>query len=179
MRISATTSVSVVALAAVAVLGAQYAGATQSSNAPAAEPNIAYLYSTQDNRGTGQVYYTIPNPPPGAYLASYTANFYPKGTPGAPVTFSCFLLKNGALRSQSTTSTTYTSGFFAAVNGANSVNVAEGDTFQAGCGLAADRTWRYGPRALQVSFTRTDGLVNLPLGASEQQGQLLQATTTR
>lgn len=172
MRISATTSVSVVALAAVAVLGAQYAGATQSSATREAEPNIAYLYSTQENRGTGQVTYTIPNPPPGTYHASYTANFYPKGTPGAPVTFSCFLLKNGALRSQSTTSTTYTSGFFAAVNGSNTVQVAEGDTFEAGCGLTEDRIWRYGTRALQVSFIRADGLVTMPLGASEQEAPL-------
>ena len=185
MRISTTTSVSVVALAAVAALGVQYAGAAPTSVAPhsnaatsagstvttkgtllpqgKARANIAYLYSSQDSSGSGQLEYTIPNPPSGYYHASFTANFFPDGTPSAPVTFSCYLEKNFEMRAQSTVSTTYDDGFYAGVNGSNSVKVNPGDTFTAGCGTADGSTWAFGSRPLQVSFTRIDGLTNIPL----------------
>lgn len=192
MRISTTTSVSAVALAAVAVLGASYAGAAPSPAASSprasavgtslgaatsggtlqeiasARPNIAYLYSTDDISGNDQVTYTVPNPPKGYYHASFTANFFPQGTPSAPATFSCWLLKNGQMRTQSTVSTTYDSGFYAGANGANSVKVNPGDTFEAGCGTADGTDWQYGSRSLQVSFTRIDGLVNVPLNKTAQ-----------
>ncbi len=192
MRISATTSISAVAVAAVAVLGAQYADAASnhvtpaahvSSSAPnrpgsgaaqlAAAPlrNLAYLYTTSSSGGNDQVFITVPNPPAGVYAASFAANMFPAGTPSAPETFSCYLLKNGDLRAQSTAQSVSTGGFYIGLSGSNTVKVASSDTFQAGCGTVDGTDWTYGSRPLQVTFTRLDGLVAQTLPMAQQQQQ--------
>src|SRR4051794_26347769 len=112
MRISAARATSVIAVAAVAVLGAQYASAAPSHDGRKGQPNISpirninYQYSTSTAGGTGDVVFDIPNPPKGFYSATFTANFFPEGSPAAPETFACSLIKDGStMRAQSTVST--------------------------------------------------------------------------
>jgi hypothetical protein len=119
--------------------------------------NIGRVYTTGAAGGTAQVTFDVPNVPKGIYLATYTANFFPQGTPAAPVTFSCFLLRDGALVSQSTTSTTYASGFYAGVNGSTVVKVVPGTNIDAGCGLTSG-AWTFGTKKLTVTLTRLDGV---------------------
>ncbi|MDX6298661.1 MAG: hypothetical protein QOI51_2518 [Nocardioidaceae bacterium] len=173
MRISISKTGTVVAIAAVAALGAQYAsaapnhGANQVHNNVAPLRNIAYVSSASSTGGTGEVAYSIPTPPRGIYEGSFSANFFPEGTPSAPETFSCFLVKDGTtLRAQSTVSTTYSSGFYAGVNGSNTIKVAAGDTFQLYCGTADGTAWSWGSRPAQVTLTRLDGTVPGVLAAT-------------
>ena len=108
MRTRAVRTISILALAAVAVLGTAYANAAPKHTAAAkiaattgstshnggtmkATPfaslpkkNIAHVYSTSTAGGTGELLFTIPNPGKGVYAASFTANFFPAGTPAAP-----------------------------------------------------------------------------------------------
>jgi hypothetical protein len=190
MQITAAKTISAIAIAGVAVLGAQYAGAApahhaaSSSTAKSADPdiapirNIAHVYSVSTSGGTGQVSYSITNPPAGIYAASFTANFYPQGSPAAPETFSCYLLKDGAMRAQSVATGTYTSGFYLGVNGSNTVKVTSGSVFTVGCGLADGGAWTWGTQPLQVTMTRVDGL-SLHSLAKQAGKTLMPVATTR
>jgi hypothetical protein len=166
MQITAAKTISAIAIAGVAVLGAQYAGAAP-SHAPAkhgASPNvspirnISHLYSVSTTGGTGQVEFTVPNPGNGPYLVSFSANFFPQGTPEAPKTWSCYLVKDGTMRAQSTASSTYDSGFYVGVNGTNTVKLVSDTSLTVGCGLADGGTWTWGTRPLQVVLTQVDAL---------------------
>jgi hypothetical protein len=120
--------------------------------------NVGRVFTTTAAGGTGQITYDVPNVPKGVYLATYTANFFPQGTPGAPVTFSCFLLKDTlTLLSQSTSSSTYTSGFYVGVGGSTIIKVAPGTNVDAGCGLTSG-AWTFGTKKLTVTLTRLDGV---------------------
>jgi hypothetical protein len=165
MQITAAKTISAIAIAGVAVLGAQYAGAAP-SHGPAKHAsvdvapirNISHLYTVQTSGGTGQESWTIPNPGNGAYIASFSANFFPQGTPAAPKTFSCYIVKDGLMRTQATASSTYDSGFYVGVNGSNSVKLLSGTSLTVGCGLADGGTWSWGTRPLQVLLTQVDAL---------------------
>lgn len=181
MKISAAKALTVIAITGVGVLGAQYADAAPSHlgtstsaagavSAPTSggamhpmgiqpKRNIARLYTVSTSGGNGRVYFTIPQQHAGVYAASFSANFYPQGTPAAPKTFSCFLTKDGTMRAQGTVSGTYDSGFYLGVNGANTVKVSPGDELQVGCGLVESEDWEWGTRKLQVTLTKLDGLV--------------------
>jgi hypothetical protein len=119
--------------------------------------NVGRVFTTADAGGTGQVIYDVPNVPKGIYLATYTANFFPQGTPAAPVTFSCFLLRGVSLISQSTSSSTYTAGFYVGVGGSTIVKVGSGTDVNAGCGVNGG-PWTFGTKKLTVTLTRLDGL---------------------
>jgi hypothetical protein len=187
MQITAAKTISAIAIAGVAVLGAQYAGAAP-SHAPArhsAQPliapirNMSHVYSVSSPGGTGQVSFTIPSPPLGVYAASFTANFFPEGSPSAPETFSCYLLKDGAMRAQSTASSTYTSGFYVGVNGGNTIKVDPGTQLSAGCGVADGTAWTWGTRPLQVTFSRMDGITNGTLAKAAHKALVPVATAGR
>jgi hypothetical protein len=120
--------------------------------------NVGRVYTTAANGGNGQVAFNVPNVPKGIYLANYTANFFPKGTPAAPETFSCFLLRDGTLVSQSTGSSTYASGFYVGVNGSMIIRVVPGTNVNAGCGQVSG-AWTFGTKKLTVSLTRLDGQI--------------------
>lgn len=169
MQITVARSIAIIAVAAVGVLGAQFASAATSHVSKAPTRNIAYLYAESSPGGTGQVNYQIANPPAGIYAGSFTASFYPAGTPGAPETFSCYLMKNGQMRAQSTVSTTYSSGFYAGVNGANTLKISAGDAIVVGCGTDDGTAWTWGTRPVQLTLTRLDGLSlrTLPLSAQK------------
>jgi hypothetical protein len=176
MRIHAAKIVSIAALAAV-VLGTVYASAapnvavTKGSNGSSlrtvAAPirNVAHVYSVSATGGTGQVSYTIPNPGRGVYAASFTANFYPQGSPSAPATFSCYIIANGLMLAQSTSSSTYSSGFYVGVNGGNTVRLTDTSTLSLGCGTADGSAWNYGTRQPQVTLTKLDGMIGAAISA--------------
>jgi hypothetical protein len=165
MRISAAKVTSVMAVTAVAVLGAQYASAAPSHQGKDAQPNIApirninYQYSTSSTGGTGDVVFNIPNPPNGFYAASFTANFFPQGSPAAPKAFACSLIKDGTLmRAQSTVTSASDSGFYVGVNGGNAIKIDGVAQFQMFCGTDDGSDWTWGSRPLQVNLVRLDGL---------------------
>jgi hypothetical protein len=165
MQITAAKTISAIAIAGVAMLGAQYAGAApghgsvkQASVDVAPIRNLSHLYTVSTSGGTGQVSFTVPNPASGAYIASFSANFFPQGSPAAPKTFSCYLLKDGLMRAQATASSTYESGFYVGVNGTNSVKILPTSSLTVGCGLADGGAWSWGTRPLQVLLTRVDAL---------------------
>jgi hypothetical protein len=161
MRISAAKTLAVMGVATVAALGTQYASAAPSSPAQgahntvtAALPNIDYQYSTNTTGGTGDVVFTIPNPPKGFYYASFTANFYPQ----ASQTFSCSLIKDGTtMRAQSTVASLSDSGFYAGVNGGNAIKIDGIAQFYVHCGTADGSAWDWGTRPVQVNLIRLDG----------------------
>jgi hypothetical protein len=166
MQISAAKTISAIAIAGVAVLGAQYAGAapTHATDKQGASPNVAplrnisHLYTVATSGGTDQETFTVPNPGNGAYLVSFSANFFPQGTPAAPKTFSCFVVKDGTMRAQATASSTYDSGFYVGVNGTNTVKLLSDTSLTVGCGLADGGSWTWGTRPLQVVLTQVDAL---------------------
>jgi hypothetical protein len=183
MRMTATKTVSLVGIVAVAALCTQYASAATTAGARhdaqqgvAPLRNIAYQYSTATSGGTGDETFTIPNPPNGLYYASFTANFYPEGSPGAPETFGCSLIKDGTImRAQDTASTTYDEGFYAGVNGGNVIKIDHVAQFQVFCGTDDGTSWTWGTRPVQVNLVRVDGLVqggNMTQPAPKQRGQL-------
>jgi hypothetical protein len=184
MPITAAKAAAAVAIAGVAVLGAQYADAVPAPLSHSVHPNIApvrniaHVYSTSGTGGSGEVFYDIPTLPNGVYAASFTANFFPQGTPSTPVTFSCFLTKNGSMRTQSTSESTYTSGFYVGVNGSNTVKSVSGDSFQVGCGTADGSAWTYGTQPLQVTFTRLDGITTGGISKAKH-GTLKTSVATR
>ena len=118
--------------------------------------NVGHVFTATTNGGTGQVTYNIPNVPKGIYLATYTANFFPQGTPAAPVTFSCFLLRDGSLVSQSTGLSAAGSGFYVGVNGSTIVKVVPGTDVNVGCGTLSV-PWTWGTKKLTATLTRLDG----------------------
>ncbi len=187
MQITAAKIISAIAITGVAVLGAQYAGAA-SSHAPAKHGvsadvapirNISHLYSVSTDGGTGQVLFTVPNPGNGAYIASVSANFFPQGSPAAPKTFSCYILKDGLMRAQSTASSTYDSGFYVGVNASNSVKLLSSTSLQVGCGLADGGDWTWGTRPLQVLLTQVDALTTGGLSKAAPKGGVLSQVATR
>lgn len=188
MRITAAKISAVVTVAAVAALGAQYASAapSHSTSSKSANPNVAplrnlaYQYSTATTSGSGQVSFHIPNPPNGVYAASFTANFFPAGSPAAPVHFSCYLTKDGAMRAQSTADSTWSSGFYVGVNGANMIKVdSSANDLEVGCGTDDNSAWQFGTKPVSVTFTRLDGLVNKSLDKTLQKGHLSAGVTGR
>lgn len=179
MRNTAVRIVTVVGIAAVAALGTQYASAAPGHDvrhAVAPLRNIAYQYGTSTTGGSGDVEYNIPNPPNGLYYASFSANFFPAGTPSAPETFGCSLIKNGSImRAQDTTMTASSSGFYAGVNGGNVIKIDGVSQFQMFCGTADGSAWTWGTLPVQVNLIRIDGLQaggQLGGGAPKQRGQL-------
>jgi hypothetical protein len=162
MQITAAKTISAAAIAGVAVLGAQYASAAPSQDAHAQIAplrNIAHVYSARTSGGTGQAIFAIPNPGNGIYQASFSANFFPEGTPSAPETFSCAIVKDGGImRAQDTVSTTYSSGFYAGVNGSNTIKMAPGSSFDLYCGVDDGTDWSWGTLPAQVTLTRLDGV---------------------
>jgi hypothetical protein len=195
MRMSAARTMSIAAVVAVAVLGTAYAsGASSHNNAPsnaavtglatagsapssggslsaitAPVRNIAHVFGTSDPGGSGQVTWTVPNPGRGTYAASFTANFYPAGSAGAPVRFSCFLLRNSAMLSQSTVPSTSTGGFYVGVNGGNTLSLKNATTVTVGCGTDDNSAWTWGTRSVQVTLTRLDGRANGSVFAPSKQ----------
>ncbi len=198
MRISAVKVMSIITIAAVAALGAEYASAAPSHNTTKApttsssvvhnggtlqtvplgvpRKNIAHVYSTSTTGGTGEVIFTIPNPVPGVYAASFTANFFPAGTPSAPETFSCFITQNGSMRAQSTVSTGYSSGFYAGVNGGNTIRLVAGDVLNLGCGTADGSSWTFGTQLVQATLTRLDGMTSGTVSAAAHKSGAASAT---
>ena len=186
MRISVSKVSAVVAVAAVAALGAQYASAAPSPGAKGANPNvapirnIATMYSTTSTGGTGDVDYTLSPVAPGVYQASFAANFFPEGTPSAPETFGCSLIKNGSImRAQSTVSTGYSSGFYAGVSATNTVKMNAGDHFDLFCGTADGTAWTWGTLPAQVTFTRLDGLAGGTISPSKHKTGSMSVAGTR
>jgi len=118
--------------------------------------NVGHVFTATTNGGTGQVTYNIPNVPKGIYLATYTANFFPQGTPAAPIAFSCFLLRDGSLVSQSTGLSAAGSGFYIGVNGSTIVKVVPGTDVNVGCGTLS-AAWTWGTKKLTATLTRLDG----------------------
>jgi hypothetical protein len=120
--------------------------------------NVGRVFTTGATGGTGQVTFDIPNVPKGIYLATFTANFFPQGTPGAPVAFSCSLLKDTLTQlSQSTSTSAAASGFYIGVNGSTVVKVVPGIDLTASCGLVSG-VWTFGTKKLTVTLTRLDGV---------------------
>lgn len=164
MRLSAAKTIAAVGLATAAALGTQYASAAPSTPAAGASPqvvqaNVDYQYTTNTTGGTGDAVFNIPNPPNGLYYASYTANFYPQGSPGAPVQFACSLIKDGTiLRAQSTFTSVSDSGFYAGVNGSNVIKIDGVSQFAMYCGTADGSSWDWGTRPVQVNLIHIDGL---------------------
>jgi hypothetical protein len=172
MRISVSKIISIVAIAAVAVLGVDYVGSAAGHNANplTVNANIAHVYSVSDTGGSGQKLYNLPALQ-GNYAASFSANFFPQGTPSAPVSFSCFLLKNNNMRAQDTSVSTYSGGFYIGVNGVNTVHVTTSDVLQVGCGIQSG-AWSWGTRPLQVTLTNVDGFQNFPLSGPAKSATL-------
>jgi hypothetical protein len=190
---------SVVAIVAIAILGTVYASAATnhdaaSSNAAvttgasptsggalhaiiAPKRNIAHLYSSSSTGGTGQVAFSIPNPGKGIYAASFTANFFPQGSPGAPVVFSCYLTRNSAMVAQSTVPSTEASGFYVGVNGGNTVSLANSTVLSLGCGTTDGSTWTFGTRKPQVTLTRLDGKATGSITVPTRKPSSVSATT--
>jgi hypothetical protein len=184
----------IVAVAGLAILGSAYANAkplqgTSKANASAtgttsaasgatvalkAVPdvgpvkNIAHSYSTATTGGTGEVLYSIPSLPDGIYEVSFTANFFPAGTPAAPVQFSCGILNGSGvnLYAQDTSLSASTSGFYVGVNGAAFLRNPSSLGVQAFCGTIDGSTWSFGSRPLVVTLTRMDGLTHGSLSPS-------------
>lgn len=181
MQMTAAKTISAVAIAGVAALGAQYAGAAPTHQAHAQVApirNVSHLYSVSTAGGTGQVTFTVPNPGTGAYIASFSANFYPQGTPAAPKTFSCYIIKDGQLRTQETATSTYDSGFYIGVNGTNSVKLLPTTSLTVGCGLADGGDWTWGTRPLQVLLTQVDALGVAGMSKMTQKSTLIPSTTS-
>ena len=193
MRIHAVKIMSVAAIAAVAVLGTVYANAGPSHTAVSSKAavtstsksanggtlkahpfasvpkkNIAHTYTTSTTGGTGQLIFNLPNPGKGVYAASFTANFFPEGTPGAPETFSCYITKDGSMLTQATASSTYTSGFYVGVNGGNIVQLTGSTALSVGCGVADGTAWTWGTKPLEASLTRLDGITSGSLAGTAQ-----------
>jgi hypothetical protein len=124
-----------------------------------AKPNVAHKFATSSSGGTGEVDYTIPAVANGNYLVSFTANFFPEGSPSAPETFGCALITNTALISQDTSSSTYTAGFYVGVNGVTVVHNPTAAGLFVACGTADSTAWDFGTNPLSVTLTRIDGLV--------------------
>ena len=160
MRITAAKTIVAIGIAAVAALGTQYASAAPSGLTTGADPhvvapNISYQYSTSTTGGTGDVAYTIPNPPNGLYYASFSANFFP----ATDEEFGCSLIKDGSImRAQDTVTTLSDSGFYAGVNGGNVIKIDGTAQFQMFCGTADGSTWSWGTRPVQVNLIHIDGL---------------------
>ncbi|MEP6527054.1 MAG: hypothetical protein ABJA86_07795 [Nocardioidaceae bacterium] len=127
------------------------------ANALLQAKNVGRVYTTAAAGGTGQVIFDVPDVPNGIYLATYTANFFPQGTPGAPIPFSCFLLRDGIMSTQSTSSSAAASGFYIGVNGSTVVKAVSGTDLTAGCGLTSG-AWTFGTKKLTVTLTRLDGV---------------------
>jgi hypothetical protein len=70
------------------------------------------------------------------------------------------------MSTQSTTSIEYSSGFYAGVNGSNTIKVSAGTTINPGCGTADGSAWTFGSRQLQVTLTRLDGMITGSLSPS-------------
>jgi hypothetical protein len=184
----------IVALAGVAILGSANAGAkplrsTSTANAaiagstatasgstvalkavPFAGPvlNVAYSFSTATTGGTGQVFYAIPAVPRGVYEVSFTANFFPVGSPAAPITFACGIVNgtSATLYTMGTTASVTATGFYVGVNGAAFVRNPTSLGVQAFCGTADGSAWDFGTRPIQVTLTRLDGLSHGSLNPS-------------
>jgi hypothetical protein len=194
MRMSAAKTISIAAVAAVAVLGTAYASGASSHKAPsnaaiaavssvsrpsnagslisaitAPVRNIAHVYGTSDTGGSGQVTWSVPNPGKGTYAASFTANFFPTGTPGVPVRYSCFLVRNSTMLTQSTSASTASSGFYVGVNGSNTVQLKGATTLTLGCGTDDFSAWTWGTRSVQVTLTRLDGRATGSVSAPTKQ----------
>ncbi len=183
----------IVAVTGLAILGSAYANAkplqgTSKTNAsatgttstasgatvalkavPDAGPvlNVAHSYSTT-TPGSGGVIYSIPSLPAGVYEVSFTANFFPAGTPAAPVQFTCAILNGtGAiLYAQDTSSSETTSGFYVGVNGATFLRNPSSLGVEAYCGTGDGSAWTWGTRPLVVTLTRLDGLTHGSLSPS-------------
>ena len=182
MRFSTSKSIAaVIAIGTVGFLGAQLtnAGAAATPRVTPIKKNIAHVFHTSTHGGTDEKFYTFTNPGKGVYLASFTANFYPGGTPAAPETFSCAIIIDNVLVLQSTSSSTYSSGFFVGVNGVNVITLQGTEVLQAMCGTADGTSWLYGSKQFEVTFTDLDGRTNSALApsATTRQTEKLQATT--
>lgn len=174
MRISAFKAIAVITLtvggtlvAAIGVaLGGQYTEASTSRTGAAIEaamtakvrPNLAFVYSTRLTTGEGTISLSIPNPGAGVYALSFTTSFLPQGTPTAPQTFSCFISKEGVLLTQSTSSSTYDSGFYVGLNGTATVKLRQSSHLSLGCGAEEGSAWSWAPRPPQVTLVRLDGI---------------------
>jgi hypothetical protein len=148
----------------------------------AAIPNIAHVFTTKVAGGNGQVFWAVPIQT-GTYAASFTANFFPEGSVSAPETFACFLYDatSGALFAESSVSTTYTSGFFAGVNGGATIKVTHATSVSVGCGTDDATDWAFGSLPVTVTFTLLDGskYKSLKSIAAEQMQTLPKASTAK
>lgn len=144
-----------------------------------AHANVVHFYNTTATGGTGEVEFDIPNPGAGTYNATFTANFYPQGTPTAPVHLACSLEKNSKLVSESTQTGTYDSGFYLGVNGATTIKITGSDQLAMFCGTDDGTAWTWGSKSLSVSLTNMDGLVVGSLSQSKSDAHGTGAGTTK
>jgi hypothetical protein len=128
--------------------------------------NVGHVYKTAATGGTGQTTFNIPNFPAGAYLVTYTTNFFPQGTAGAPIQFSCFLTRNNVNISQATGLSAAGSGFYIGVDGSTVVKLGAGIDLNIACGTLSG-AWTFGTLPITVTVTRLDGSTSggLPLAA--------------
>ena len=170
------------ALLAVALIAGAAPSFADDAPGIAAIPNIAHVFTTKVTGGNGEVLWSVPVPT-GTYAASFTANFSPQGSVSAPETFACFLLDStsGALFAESSVSTTYTSGFFAGVNGGATVKVTHASSISVGCGTSDATDWTFGSLPVSVTFTALDGskIKSLQSTAAEQMQILPKASANK
>jgi hypothetical protein len=166
-----TTAVSAAVIAAVAVLGFDHAGSASSRGVQAAPfapvRNIAHVYTVDTNGGVGVVTYTVPIPFGSTYQVSFTANFHPAfGTPTAPVTLSCVLIKNGRVNlTQGTVQDAGNSDWYLGISGIATTKISLNGSLSVTCGTLDGSDWLWGDRPLTVTLTRLDGYVTAPITA--------------
>ena len=140
--------------------------------------NPAYTYTVDTGGGTGETQFTLPQVPAGEYLLTYTASFYPQGTPAAPVTFSCYSINAPytEVTSQATTTGTYDSGYYYGVTGVTAETVPASGVPRLSCGAknsaGSSVPWQWGSRKLQVTLVKLNGRTSgtLTSGARAQGG---------
>lgn len=159
-------------LALAGVLLATTASAEPFTTAPAV--GTTYVYDTTTTGGTESVNFTMPLPPAGDYMVSFTANFNTQGTTSAPVGFSCVLIREGAIAAQSTSVSTLSSGWNIGVNGQAVMKIYKETNVSVNCGTISG-SWTWEGRPLEVTFTRLAGiksgsLANGPEAATKHLG---------
>ncbi len=134
----------------------------------------AYVYDIATTGGASAVTFTIPSPPAGDYMVSFTANFKPLGSTSSPVSFSCFLTRDSILMAQSTGISTNTAGWNVGVNGQVVMKIFKETQISAGCGTLTG-PWMWAARPLEVTFTKlaavkSGSLANSPEAATSHVG---------
>jgi hypothetical protein len=134
----------------------------------------AYVYNTTATGGTASVTFTMPSPPAGDYMVSFTANFTPQGTTSAPVGFSCLLLRDNANVAQATAFSFGPGGWDIGVDGQGVMKIFKETKVTAICGTISG-SWTWAGRPLEITFTKlfavkSGSLANSPEAAVSHVG---------